>query len=334
MLLKVTFVHIEYLWLLLVIPFLVFWVFTSINQQKASITLSDTQGLESFKTFKNRIKHLPYILRILGIGLCIIALAQPRFVDTQVITKKTEGIDIVMAIDISGSMLAKDLKPNRLEALKQVASKFARDRVNDRIGVVVYAGESYTKVPSTTDKIMVIRSIQDLGYSQDLEQGTAIGMGLLNAVNRLKDSDAKSKIVILLTDGVNNTGFANPKIAYALAAELNIKVYTIGIGTSGKALSPVGILPNGQIQFAKVPVEIDEDLLKEIAAATGGRYYRAHNNRKLETIYDEINRLEKTEIEQVRHYSYKELFRHFILAGLLSVVLGFLLEKTIFRGII
>jgi len=271
---------------------------------------------------------------LLALALLITALARPRTVDVSTKTKTTKGIDIVMAIDVSASMLAKDLAPNRLEALKDVASEFIKGRPNDRIGLVEYAGESYTKTPITSDKAIVLRSLKDIKYNTIIEGGTAIGMGLATAVNRLKDSKAKSKVIILLTDGVNNSGFIDPKIASELAVEYGIKTYTIGIGTNGMALSPINILPNGNFQYARVPVEIDEDLLKEIASVTGGKYFRATNNKKLAEIYDEINKLEKTDIEEFKFYNYEEKYRPLVLLAGLLLLIELLGRITIFRSFI
>ena len=253
-----------------------------------------------------------------------------------VTTKKntTRGIDIVMAIDVSASMLAKDLSPNRLEALKKVAAEFIKGRPNDRIGLVEYAGESYTKTPITSDKGIVLRSLKSIRYNTIIEGGTAIGMGLATSVNRLKDSKATSKVIILLTDGVNNSGFIDPKIASELAVEYGIKTYTIGLGTNGMALTPVAILQNGNFQYARAQVEIDEELLKEIADATGGKYFRATNNKKLEEIYEEINKLEKTEIEEFKFYNYDEKYRPLVLLAGLLLLLELLLRFTIFRSFV
>ena len=264
------------------------------------------------------------------------ALARPQSVDVSTKTKTTRGIDIVMAIDVSASMLAKDLSPNRLEALKKVAAEFIKGRPNDRIGLVEYAGESYTKTPITSDKAIVLRSLKTIKYNTIIEGGTAIGMGLATSVNRLKDSKASSKVIILLTDGVNNSGFIDPKIASELAVEYGIKTYTIGLGTNGMALSPVAILPNGNFQYGRIQVEIDEELLKEIAEVTGGKYFRATNNKKLEEIYDEINKLEKTEIEEFKYYNYEEKYRPLVLlAGLLLIVgITYLSFYIVFRKLI
>ena len=239
-----------------------------------------------------------------------------------------------MAIDVSASMLAKDLSPNRLEALKEVAAEFIMGRPNDRIGLVEYAGESYTKTPITSDKAIVLRSLRDIKYNTIIEGGTAIGMGLATAVNRLKDSKATSKVIILLTDGVNNSGFIDPKTASELAVEYGIKTYTIGLGTNGMALSPIAILRNGNFQYGRVQVEIDEELLKEIANVTGGEYFRATNNKKLVEIYNEINKLEKTEIEEFKFYNYEEKYRSLVILAGLFLIIELLLRITIYRSFI
>mgnify|MGYP002628151485 FL=1 len=261
-------------------------------------------------------------------------MARPRTIDESTRIKTTKGIDIVIAIDVSASMLARDLKPNRLEALKVVASKFIQARPNDRLGLVEYAGESYTKTPLTSDKNIVLSSLKSIKYNTTITGGTAIGMGLATSVNRLKESRAKGKVIILLTDGVNNSGFIDPKIASELAVEFGIKVYTIGIGSNGMALSPIGILPNGTFQYGNIQVEIDEGLLKQIAKTTGGKYFRATSNSKLEDIYEEINKLEKTEIEEIKYKSYDELFRPLVLAAFGLIFFELLLRYTLFRSFV
>jgi Ca-activated chloride channel family protein len=271
---------------------------------------------------------------MLALVLLTIAMARPRTVDVTTKVKKTEGIDIIMAVDISASMLARDLEPNRLEALKKVAINFIEGRPNDRIGLVIYAGESYTKTPLTSDKSIIFNAINDLEYTQNIEGGTAIGMGLATSVNKLKDSKAKSKVIILLTDGENNAGFIDPKTATQLATEYDIKTYTIGVGSNGMALSPVGIKANGQFEYRNMEVKIDEALLKTIAESNGGKYFRATDNQKFEAIYEEIDALEKTEIEEFKFYNYDEKYRLFlILAGGLLFI-EFLLKHTLFRSFV
>lgn len=328
----IEFTHKIFFWLLLVIPVLVAWY--GFNHKKTSADLK-VSNVESFgqNNIWAYLKHGLFGLRLLAIALIITALARPQTVDVSSKTKTTRGIDIVMAIDVSASMLAKDLKPNRLEALKTVASKFINRRPNDRIGLVEYAGESYTRTPITSDKAITLRSLKEIKYNTIITGGTAIGMGLATAVNRIKDSKAKSKIIILLTDGVNNSGFIDPKTASELAVEYGIKTYTIGLGSNGMALSPVAI-NNGAFQYARTQVEIDEKLLKDIAKETGGQYFRATNNEKLEAIYDEIDSLEKTEIEEFKFYNYEEKFRPLVLLALGLLGVEFLLRHTLFRSFI
>ncbi len=322
----------EFLWLLIVVPLLVFWYVLKNRKQTAQLSLSSVQGFKKTSAWTT-LKHLLFGLRLLAVILIICALARPQTVEVSSKTKTTRGVDIVMAIDVSASMLAKDLKPNRLEALKNVAADFIKGRPNDRIGLVEYAGESYTKTPITSDKSIVLQSLKNIKYNTIITGGTAIGMGLATAVNRIKDSRAKSKIIILLTDGVNNAGFIDPQTASELALEYGIKTYTIGLGTNGMALSPVA-LSNGVFQYARVQVEIDEELLKEIAEVTGGKYFRATNNRKLKEIYKEIDALEKTEVEEFKFYNYEEKFRPLVLLALGLLLFEFLLRFTLFRSFI
>ncbi|HAX14161.1 MAG TPA: aerotolerance regulator BatA, partial [Leeuwenhoekiella sp.] len=275
-----------------------------------------------------------FVLRLLALACLITALARPRNVDVSTRTNTTRGIDIVIAIDVSASMLARDLKPNRLEALKEVASQFIADRPSDRIGLVEYAGESYTRTPITSDKSIVLSSLNDIEYNSIIEGGTAIGMGLATSVNRLKDSKAKSKVIILMTDGVNNAGFIEPTTASELAQEFGIKVYTIGLGTNGTALSPVALRPDGSFQYGSIPVEIDETLLQEIADKTGGLYFRATDNESLEEIYAEINKLEKTDVEEFKYTNYEEKFRPLVILAGLLLLFELLLRYTVFRSFV
>jgi len=330
----ITFASPLFFWLLLVLPLTIVWYVLKNKQQTAELNISSLKGFKVTNSVLPKLKHMLFGLRLLALGLMIVALARPQTSNTTTKTKTTKGIDIVMAIDVSASMLAKDLKPNRLEALKNVAAEFIKGRPNDRIGLVEYAGESYTKTPITTDKSIILRSLNDIKYNTLIEGGTAIGMGLATSVNRLKDSKAKSKVIILLTDGVNNSGSINPDIASELAKEYGIKTYTIGLGTNGMALSPVHLRPNGTIQYGNVKVEIDEELLKSIATATGGKYFRATNNRKLEQIYNEINKLEKTDVEELKFTSYQELFRPLVYLALGLILLELILRFTIFRSFI
>ena len=331
----VEFVNKEFFWLLLALPLAIVWYIFKNQKQTAELKISTLKGFKLTSSLLPKLKHGLFVLRLLALALLITALARPQSVDVSTKTKTTRGIDIVMAIDVSASMLAKDLSPNRLEALKKVASEFIKGRPNDRIGLVEYAGESYTKTPITSDKAIVLRSLSSIKYNNIIEGGTAIGMGLATSVNRLKDSKAKSKVIILLTDGVNNSGFIDPKIASELAVEYGIKVYTIGLGTNGMALSPVAIDPRtGDFQYARIQVEIDEVLLKEIANVTGGKYFRATNNKKLEEIYEEINKLEKTDVEEFKFYNYDEKYRPLVILAGILLLIELLLRNTVFRSFV
>lgn len=330
-----SFSHPQFFWLLLALPIAIAWYIWKRNQETASVKISSLQGFKATAGILPKLKPVLLGLRLLALVALITALARPQTREVSTRIKTNKGIDIVMAIDVSASMLSKDLRPNRLTALKKVASEFIKKRPSDRIGLVVYAGESFTKTPITTDKNIILNSLKDIKYKYgELEGGTAIGMGLATAVNRLKDSKTKSKIIILLTDGVNNAGFIEPQIASELAVEYGIKTYTIGIGTNGMASSPFSLNPDGTIMFRKMQVEIDEKLLQEIATTTGGKYFRATNTKKLEAIYDEINKLEKTEIEEFKYTNYEEKYRIFVLLAGMLLLLEMLLRKTLFRSFI
>ena len=324
----------DYLWLLLARPLLVGWYVFTRKKSQAVLKISSLNGFRAKSSFLAQLQPALFVLRILSLVLIVMALARPQTMDVSTRTRTNKGIDIVMAIDISSSMLAQDLKPNRLAALKRVAASFVDDRVSDRIGLVIYAGESYTKTPITSDRAIVKNALGEIQFEGLIEDGTAIGMGLATSVNRLKDSRAKSKVIILLTDGVNNSGFIDPKIASELAVEYQIKTYTIGFGSNGTARAPVGLLPNGKFQYGMTKVEIDEELLKTIAKNTGGLYFRATDNKKLEEIYAEINKLEKTEIEEFKYYNYDEKFRPLILLALALLLLEWLMRNTLFRSFI
>lgn len=330
---NIVFKNPEFLWLLILLPVVAFMLykfkFVRLNNFKFS-------NLESFdsKTLKSKLYPIINVFRIITLLLVIVALARPQEISNSTRTKTSSGIDIVIAVDISSSMLAQDLKPNRLEALKTVASQFINDRINDRIGLVIYAGESYTKTPVTSDKDVVIKSLSDITFDGIIEDGTAIGMGLATSVNRLKESKAKSKVIILLTDGVNNSGFIDPSTAADLAANFEIKTYTIGLGTNGNARAPVALNPNGSFRFGMTKVEIDEELLKNVANKTGGLYFRATDNKKLEEIYNEINKLEKTEVEEIKYSDSEEKYRLLIIAAIGLIFVELILKYTVFRSII
>jgi len=331
---KITFLNPEFFWLFLLIPIAIAWLIWKKNQRFPRLKISSLQGFKGQKSILVQLKPALDVMRILALCSLIIALARPRTVDISNRTKTTRGIDIVVAVDVSGSMLAKDLKPNRMEALKRVAADFVEQRPNDRIGLVVYASEAYTKTPVTSDKAIIQEAIKSIKYDNVLQDGTGIGMGLATAVNRLKDSKAKSKVVILLTDGVNNAGFIEPETASDIAQQYGIKVYTIGIGTNGMAEFPYAIAPNGQFLFQMMKVEIDEQLMKSIARKTGGKYFRATSNDKLAQIYNEINKLETTEIEELKFYDYDEKYRPFVLLAGLLVLLEVGLRNTVYRSFI
>ena len=323
----------EFLWLLLAIPIVAVWQFFVRKKDAALLTMPSIKGFKT-TSFVSKLKPLLALLRLFALAAVIIALARPRNVSVSKKTKTNRGIDIIMAIDVSASMLARDLKPNRLEALKKVAIDFVDRRPNDRIGIVVYAGESFTQTPITSDKNIVKKTISKLKWGQ-LDGGTAIGMGLGSGVNRLKESSAKSKVIILLTDGVNNAGNIDPRTATELAKELKIKVYTIGIGTNGTADFPWSKDPRtGKLNFRKQQVEIDEKLLQEIAQETEGKYFRATDNQSLKEIYDEIDALEKTKIEEFKYYNYQEKFRVFIFLSIGLLLLEFVLRNTVFKSFI
>ncbi len=332
MLENISFANPDFFWLFLLLPLAILWYIVKRKEENASLRISSVKG---FKTdgLLPKLKPGLFVLRLLALSAIIVAMARPQTEDISTRTKTTKGIDIVMAIDVSSSMLARDLKPNRLSALKKVAADFIKKRPNDRIGLVAYAGEGYTKTPITTDKSIVLNALQEITYGQ-LEDGTAIGMGLATSVNRLKESKAKSKIIILLTDGVNNSGFIEPQTAADLAIEFDIKTYTIGMGTNGNALTPISYNADGSFRYGMRQVEIDEELLKDIADVTGGKYFRATDNETLEEIYDEINTLEKTDIEEFKYYRYEEKFRPWVLLAGALLLLEWILRNTLFRSFV
>jgi len=331
---QVTFMYPQLFWLLLVIPPLVAWQIWQRLRQAATLRMPSLSGFQGKSTFWTILHWALFTFRILAIALLITAMARPRKVDVSSKTKTTKGIDIVISMDISASMLARDLKPNRIESLKKVAAKFINERPNDRIGLVVYAGEAYTRTPVTSDKAVVLDALAKTTYDRTLSDGTAIGMGLATAVNRVKDSKAKSRIVILLTDGVNNTGFITPEDASDIAKEYGIKVYTIGLGTNGTAETPAAIDARGNFIFRMAQVEIDENLMRDIARKTGGKYFRATSNSRLEEIYQEINKLETSEIQELKFYDYDEQFRPFALAAFGLLLGEIIIRRTILRSFI
>lgn len=331
---EITFLNPGFFWLFALLPLAIAWYLWKRKQQAPTLKISSLQGFQASSSLLAKLEPVLFVMRLLALSAVIVAMARPRTVDISNETKTTKGIDIVIAVDVSGSMLAKDLKPNRMEALKRVASDFVSQRPNDRIGLVVYAAEAYTKTPVTSDKAIIIDAVNSIKYDNVLQDGTGIGMGLTTAVNRLKDSKAKSKVIILLTDGVNNAGFIEPETASDIAEQYGIKVYTIGIGTNGMAEFPYAIAANGQFLFRMMQVEIDEKLMRSIARKTGGKYFRATSNSKLAQIYSEINKLETTEIEELRYYDYDEKYRPLILLAGLLVIMEIALRNTIFKSFI
>ena len=280
-----------------------------------------------------KVRSATFVLAWAALGMLLTAMARPQSSTVVQRASQNLGIDMVLAVDISASMLAKDLKPNRLEALKEVATRFVNRRTTDRLGLVIYAGEAYSPVPLTTDHRLLNKQIESLRYDL-LEQGTAIGMGLATAVNRLQNSTAKSKVVILLTDGENNAGLIDPTQAADLAKSTGVKVYTIGLGTNGVAPTPVGYDQNNQLVYRPQQVRIDEELLQRIAQTTGGQYFRATDNESLDAIYGLIDQLEKSEIEGYKFYRYTEHYHWFVFAALgliaLELLLNFVIVKTAF----
>lgn len=333
MLENITFNNPEFLWLAVILFIIILIDYKLKNVKNLSFKIS---SIKSFSNKSLKVKFFPLlnVLRFTALFMLIVALARPQIIDVSIQTKKSRGIDIVIAVDVSSSMLAQDLKPNRLEALKEVAKEFVNDRINDRIGLVVYAGESYTKTPVTSDKSIIINSINEIIFDGIIEDGTAIGMGLATSVNRLKNSKAKSKVVILLTDGVNNSGFIDPNTSADLATSFGIKTYTIGLGSNGNARAPIALNPDGSFRYGLTKVEIDEQLLKEIALKTGGLYFRATDNEKLKEIYDEINKLEKTEVEELKYSNAKEVYRLFVLGAVILILIEWILKTTFFKSFI
>ncbi|MCZ4408515.1 VWA domain-containing protein [Cryomorphaceae bacterium 1068] len=317
-------------WLLLIIPVLGFYHVFSLPGKSPKVTLSSLSQFPTDGAFTNELLiHTPLLLRSLGLAMVIIALARPQSSLSWQNTS-TEGIDIVVAMDISASMLAQDFKPNRLESSKQVAIDFIEARPNDRMGLVVYEGESFTQSPLTTDHRVLVNLFKDIKTGM-VQGGTAIGMGLATAVNRLRDSDAKSKVIILLTDGDNNAGSIAPLTAAEIAKSFGIRVYTIGVGSEGRALSPVAVYPDGRYKYDYVEVKIDEPTLKEIAKMTDGAYFRATDEKALAKIYAQIDRLEKTKINVTEHSRKAEEYYFIALIGSLLLLSEFFFRKTILQ---
>jgi Ca-activated chloride channel family protein len=325
---KYSFAHPEAFWLLLLVPLLIAYDFFAVEKRFARVQLSAFSQFDRGSGLASEIMvSLPMLLRTSSIALLVLAIARPQSeLSWQNVT--TEGIDIVIAMDISASMLAKDFNPNRLESAKRVAVDFIKDRPNDRIGLVVYAGESFTQCPLTTDHKVLTNLFKEVNAGM-VEGGTAIGMGLANAVNRLRESEAKSKVVILLTDGDNNAGSISPITAAEIAKSFGVRVYTIGVGSRGKALSPTGRYRDGRYKYDYVDVRIDEESLQEIAGLTDGKYFRATNAEALENIYKEIDLLEKTKVKVTEHSQKAEEFFWFAAIGAALVFAEFVIREWI-----
>lgn len=318
----------EYFWLFAIIPILILWYWLRQKRRNPELLFSAISVFEGMpKSPKTWLVHSLFVLRLAIFSLLIIALARPQSVSSRQ-DINIEGIDIVMALDVSSSMLARDLKPDRLEASKQVAKEFISRRPNDRVSLVIFSGEAFTQVPLTTDHQMIYTLFREI-ESGMIEDGTAIGDGLATSVSRLKDSDAISKVIILLTDGVNNSGSLDPRTAAELAKMFGIRVYTIGVGTQGFAPYPVQT-PYG-VQMQQMEVQIDEELLQQIASTTGGQYFRAEDNKKLREVYDEIDQLEKSKIDIQEFKKKHEKFLPFAMIALLLFTLEMILRFLVFK---
>ncbi len=315
--------------LLILLPMVIIWKQRKKLLYNNPVTISSLSPIKGISNWKEKLLIIQPILKSLAFIAFITALARPQLALKEEVVN-AEGIDIFMVMDLSSSMLAKDFEPDRLEVSKEVAIDFVEKRPYDRIGLAVFAGESFTQCPLTTDHRILKNFLADLECGL-LEDGTAIGMGLASAVNRLKDTETKSKIIILLTDGVNNVGYIKPKTAAEIAQEFDIKVYTIGIGSRGEALTPVSRRSDGQYVFGYARVEIDEELLNEIAKMTGGQYFRATDVESLVKIYAEIDELEKTKMEITTFKRYEEQYRYFLWTGLLFLLVDFVLSNTLLR---
>ncbi len=327
----ITFAHPQFFWLLLLLPLFIFWQYRFKKKQQPTLTLSTLQGLETLpSSWRVTWRGLLPVLRMLSYVFLVIALARPQ--NSQVNeTVNSEGLDIVLSLDISGSMLAEDFRPNRIEAAKKVAQEFIENRPTDRIGLVIFSGESFTQCPLTTDQNVLKEQLKNI-RSGLLEDGTAIGMGLATAVERLRNSKAKTRIIILLTDGVNNAGLIDPMTALEIAKAYKIRVYTIGVGTQGSAPYPMKD-QFGNTHMQQMPVQIDEPLMKKISVETGGKYFRATDNSSLRKVYKDIDRLEKTKIEINSFKRYAELFLPYAILGLLFLFLEVVLRNTVFKSL-
>jgi Ca-activated chloride channel homolog len=316
------------LWLFVLLPLLAWWYFAKQPARQGTVVISSMAKVKAIRSWKNTLRHIPFLFRLLCISAVIVALARPQTRNDEELVNG-EGVDIVLCIDVSGSMMAQDFTPNRMEAAKEVAANFAANRPTDRIGLVIFSGESFTLCPLTTDQQVLRTQIYNI-QSGLLEDGTAIGSGLATSVDRLRASKSKSKVVILLTDGENNGGQIPPLTAKELAKATGVRVYTIGVGTEGFAQTPMQT-PTGTVVMQREKVNIDEKLLTQIANETGGKYFRAKDNESLAAIYKEIDKLEKSKIEVTALKRYSEKFFPFAIAAMAFLLLEMLLRFTIFK---
>ena len=324
------FLHPEYLWLLLLLIPLIVWYIVRLSKMQASFKLASTNAFKGLRpSLKVYMRHLPFLLRVISIALIIVVIARPQSVNSWEETE-SQGIDIVLALDVSGSMLSQDLQPDRLQAAKKVAAEFVTDRKNDNIGLVVFAGETFTQCPLTTDHSVLLNLLNEIEFGL-IEDGTAIGLGLATSVNRLKESESESRVVILLTDGTNNRGQIAPLTAADMARSYGIRVYTVGVGTTGMAPTPVQT-PFG-VRMQNLPVEIDEKTLTEIAAITGGQYFRAQDTEGLRQVYEEIDEMEKYLISVQNVTQRQEMFLPFALVAMALILIELLLRRTWLRVI-
>lgn len=324
------FLHPEYLWLLLLLIPLIVWYIVRLSKMQVSFKLASTNAFKGLRpSLKVYMRHLPFLLRVISIALIIVVIARPQSVNSWEETE-SQGIDIVLALDVSGSMLSQDLQPDRLQAAKKVAAEFVTDRKNDNIGLVVFAGESFTQCPLTTDHSVLLNLLNEIEFGL-IEDGTAIGLGLATSVNRLKESESESRVVILLTDGTNNRGQIAPLTAADMARSYGIRVYTVGVGTTGMAPTPVQT-PFG-VRMQNLPVEIDEKTLTEIAAMTGGQYFRAQDTEGLRQVYEEIDEMEKYLISVQNVTQRQEMFLPFALVAMALILIELLLRRTWLRVI-
>ncbi len=324
----ISFAHPWVFWLLAIVPVMGVWY---LYRGRVGLTVSTVDTFPNIRTAKYWLRHVPFALLCGGVVFIVIALARPQVAENGS-SSTTHGIDIVLALDISGSMLARDFNPDRIAAAKDVAAEFINDRPSDRIGLVVFAGESFTQSPLTTDRATLLNLLARVETGV-VDDGTAIGSGLATAINRLKDSPAKSKVVILLTDGENNTGRVAPMTAAEIAQTLGIKVYTIGVGTRGEAPYPMRDAWGGTVMVT-MPVEIDEEILTDIASLTGGEYFRATDRRSLAAIYEQINRLETSEVEVNEYTRKNEVYGRFLLWGLILSIIGFCVKYLFLRPLV